>query len=109
MLLIGWVTNVTEYSRANVMKQKINVTMMITNALTRTSISSAVNRGLLLSRSLSRKSFNFLLQYRGYKVFRAVLVELASGFLASCVRKMGRVLAVISETVFAPCQTQDCR
>ena len=109
MLLIGCVTNVTEYSSAKVMKQKISVTMTMTNALTRTSISSAVNRGLLLSRSLSSNSFNFLLQYRGYKVFGTVLVELTPGLLASCIREVVGVLAKIPKTVFAPGQTQGYR
>ena len=109
IVLTGWVTKVTEYSKAKVIKQKINVTMMMTKALTRTSISSAVNRGLLLSRILSRKSFNFFLQNRGYKVFRAILVEFASWLLTSCLRKMIWILAKISIAVFAPCQKQDCR
>ena len=64
MLLIGWVTNVTEYSRAKVMKQKISVTITMTKALTLTSISPAVSRGLSFRNSLVRKSFNFLLQNR---------------------------------------------
>jgi hypothetical protein len=81
----------------------------MTNARTRTSISSAVNRGLLLSRILSRKSFNFFLQNRGYKVFGAVLIELTSRLLTSLGRKMIGVLAVVSIAVFAPCQKQGYR
>jgi len=57
------------------MNARIRVTTMMTNDLTLISISSADSRSLgLLSRS-SNSSFNFLLQYGGYKVFRTVLIE----------------------------------
>jgi uncharacterized membrane protein YciS (DUF1049 family) len=48
-----------------------------------------------VSRS-SRISFNFLLQYGGYKVFGAVLSEFTAGLLALSRIKMIWILAIIS-------------
>ena len=69
----------------------------MTKALVRASISSAVSRGLLLgvSRS-SSSSFNFLLQYWGYKVFGTVLGKFTTGMLTLSRAEVVWVLAVIA-------------
>ena len=102
---MGWVTKVTEYSKAKVINAKMSVTMMTTNARTRTSISSALRRALLLDRSLSRISFNFFLQDRGYKILGASLRKLAGGVLTLFVFEVRRVLAMVAVAVFTRRQT----
>jgi len=82
-----------------VINAKMSVTMMTTNARTRTSISSALRRALLLDRSLSRISFNFLLQDRGYKILGASLRKLAGGVLTLFVFEVRRVLACVAVTI----------
>jgi len=57
--------------------------------------------GLGVSRS-SRISFNFLLQYRGYEVFWAVLSELTTGMLTLSRTEVVRVLAKIAVLIVAP-------
>ena len=99
---MGWVTKVTEYSRAKVMNANTNVTMMITKDLTRTSMSSAVSRTLLrLDRSLSRISFNFLLQNWCHKIFGAGLRKITRWVLALGVLEMFGVLAGVAVAIFA--------
>ena len=91
-------TKVTEYSKAKVMNAKISVTTIMTKALTRTSISSALSRGCwwLLDNHLSRISFNFLLQDRGYKIFWASLIKLTAGLLALLSAEVVWILAKIA-------------
>jgi len=86
------------------MNANMSVTMTITKALTLISISSALSRGLLglgVS-SLSRISFNFLLQDRGYKIFRASLIKLAARFLALGSAEVVRILAKIPVLISTP-------
>ena len=77
------------------MNAKISVTMMITKARTRTSISSAVNRSLGLLNRANNSSFNFLLQNGCYEIFWAGLVKLTSRLLALSRAEVIRVLAII--------------
>jgi len=83
------------------MKARIRVTTMITNDRTLISISSALSRSLLLLRSARRISFNFLLQNRGYQIFRTILIKLTSGLLTPFFAKVIRVLAIISVRIVA--------
>jgi len=86
------------------MKARIRVTTMMTKDLTLISISSADSRSLgLLSRS-SNSSFNFFLQYGGYKVFRTVLIEFTQRLLATFRLKVVRVLAKVAVLVMATCK-----
>jgi hypothetical protein len=81
----------------------MRVTTTMTKDRVRASISSAVNRsrlGLGVNRS-NRISFNFLLQYRGYKVFWAVLSKLTTGLLATSITEVVRVLAKVAVLVLA--------
>jgi hypothetical protein len=77
------------------MNAKISVTMMITKARTRTSISSAVSRSLGLLNRANNSSFNFLLQNRCYEIFGAGLVKLTSRLLTLSGGKVIRILAII--------------
>ena len=77
------------------MNAKISVTMMITKARTRTSISSADRRSLGLLNRANNSSFNFLLQNGGYEIFWAGLVKFTSRLLALSGAEIIRVLAII--------------
>jgi len=85
------------------MNARIRVTTMITNDLTLISISSALRRSLGLLRNARSSSFNFLLQYGGYKVFRTILIEFTQRLLATFRLKVVRVLAKVAVLVMATC------
>jgi len=55
-------------------------------------------------RNARSSSFNFLLQYRGYKVFGAILVKFTQWLLATFGFKVIGVLAKISILVMATCK-----
>jgi hypothetical protein len=93
--LIGWTTKVTEYNKAITMKAKISVTTTTTNPQTRVSICSTLRRCGGLG------WFNFLLQYRGYKIFRTSLREQTARLLTFSQSKVIRVLTGVAISVFA--------
>jgi hypothetical protein len=104
---MGWTTNVTEYSKANTIPASISVTMITTNAHIRTSMSSAVSggrwgfRGLAgLFSSTSSRSFNLLLQYRGYKVIRTILAKQTIRTLTPLLWEVFGILTIIPIAVF---------
>ena len=90
--MIGWTTKVTEYNMKNTMPARISVTIPTTKAQTRTSISAGVRYCWL-------GLFNFLLQYRCYKIFRTGLCELATRLLALRCIEFVRVLTGVSVVV----------
>ena len=76
---------------------------MITKDRTLISISSALSRSLGLLRNARSSSFNFLLQNRGYKIFRTILIEFTQRLLATFRLKVIRVLAKIAVLVMTTC------
>ena len=93
--LMGCVTNVTEYSRAMTMTNKIMVTATTTKPQIRTSNSSAV------SRCFWCWFINLFLQYGGHEILRALLCKQALGLLALRIYKMVWVLTSVAIPVFA--------
>jgi hypothetical protein len=59
---------------------------------------------LRLLSNRSRGSFNFLLQYGCYEIFRASLVKLTSRLLALRRTKVVRILAIIPVGIPTSCQ-----
>ena len=94
MLLIGWVTKVTEYKSAITIKKRIKVTASTTMLQTLTSISSVVRFNFV----------NFFLQDWCYQVFWASLGKHTARLLAlGCVKIIG-ILALIAIILFAASQ-----
>jgi hypothetical protein len=98
MLLIGWTTKVTEYSRAKTMPANMTVIITTTKPQILTSISSGFSLYCWLD--LNGFRFNFLLQYRGYQILRTGLCKLTSRFLTLSQVKVIRILAGIAIPVF---------
>ena len=99
--MMGWVTNVTEYSSATTINDRMSVTETTTKAQMRTSICSADRRWLGWL-----GEFNFLLQDRGHQVIWASLLKLANRLLALRLLKVVRILAKISVVFIAASQQQ---
>jgi hypothetical protein len=95
--LMGWVTNVTLYSRAITMPNRMIVIITTTKPQIRTSISSGVN--LFWFDSIG---FHLLFKHWGNKIFGARLCELASRFLALRQVELVGVLTDVSILVLAP-------
>jgi hypothetical protein len=95
--LIGWVTNVTEYSNAMTMNVRMSVIMTTTKAQMRTSIWSADRCWCFDRLSL----VNLLLQDWGHHVFWASLRELAARLLTLFFVEVVRILAEIPVPLFA--------
>ena len=105
--MIGWVTNVTEYSKAVTIPNKMMVTATTTKAQMRTSsraVSSSTDRGWLGGWF---GLFNLLLQDWRDKIFRARLRELAARFLAAFSMEVVRVLTEISILLIATSKQED--
>ena len=86
MLLIGWVTKVTEYKREITIKKRIRVTASTTMLQTLTSISSVVRFNFV----------NFFLQDWCYQVFWTSLGKQTPRLLALCRMKIVRILALVT-------------
>jgi hypothetical protein len=102
--LIGWVTNVTEYSNATTMPNKIMVTATTTKAQIRTSnkaMASSADRGWLVGGFCL---VNLFLQDGCDQILRASLRKLAARLLTPDSMEVVRVLAKISVLLFTACQ-----
>ena len=101
MVLRGCCTNVTEYSMVNTRPPNTSMTIQTTKAHTMTS-QNAMSSSVVWNRVRGGLSgFNFLLQDRGYKIFRAILRKLAVRFLATLCIKILWVLAEIPIPILA--------
>jgi len=100
IVFMGCATKVTEYNMVATRPPNTSMTTQTTKAHTITSQKAISSSVVWNSARGGLRGFNFLLQYRCYEVIRTVLSKQTIRPLAALFRKVFRVLAEVSVTVF---------